>query len=183
MSDAFKHGGIFLMRIALAICAAVVLLTGLPSAPAAAATLDEAFPAPYWRKGETASGFGFDCVTDTCVPPAHVIFTRAPANPAMAGKIRSGAINRIWAEKLAVTFRRQQGDKVTVLNFEVQQGQVPSWSMVYECNCEGRTNFISSRTIAGEKATMTFYSMATSVDLAQENLNKLIDATLGASER
>jgi len=55
--------------------------------------------------------------------------------------------------------------------------------MVYECNCEGATSFISSRTIAREKNTMTFFSLARNAEAAQENMNKMIEAALGANSR
>lgn len=171
------------MRIALPFCLILSLLVGLPAAPAKADPLNDAFPAPHWKRGDSGSSLGFDCLSDTCGAPAHVVLMRAPANPAMAEKIRSGAITRVWAEKLAESFRRQQKDKITLLSFEVQKGQVPSWTMVYECNCEGKTSFVASRTVAGVKTTVTFYSLAGNPDLAQENMNKLADAALGASSR
>ncbi|HTS42417.1 MAG TPA: hypothetical protein VMH84_17970 [Xanthobacteraceae bacterium] len=171
------------MRFALPVALLLSLIVSLSVLPARADTLDLAFPAPQWRKQMAPDGLGFDCVSEQCGAPAHVAIFIAPANPAMASKIRSGALNRAWAEKLAATYRRTQGDKVTLLDFAIDTGHVPSWSMVYECNCEGATSFISSRTIAREKNTMTFFSLARNAEAAQENMNKMIEAALGANSR
>jgi hypothetical protein len=171
------------MRIALPFCLILSFLVGLSALPANADPLDDAFPAPHWKRGDSGNSLGFDCVSESCGGSAHVVLMRAPANPIMAGKIRSGALTREWAERLAETFRRQQGDQVKVLSFEIEKSQVPSWTMVYECNCEGRTNFVASRTMAGQKITVTFYSLAGNPDVAQGNMNKLVDAATGANTR
>jgi hypothetical protein len=171
------------MRISCAVGLVLTVLIGMGAAPANAGALDEAFPASDWRRGKSPTGLAVDCVSEGCGPPAHVAFIRGPANPAIADRIKSGMINREWAEKLAASFRRSQGDTVTVLSFTVQTGQHPGWSMVYECNCEGTTNFVSSRVLGGGKGTMTLYSLARTAESAEENMNKMVSVMLGASSR
>jgi hypothetical protein len=173
----------FPMLKALPVALVLSMFSSLQAVPAKADTLDVAFPAPQWRKQMSPDGLSYDCTSDRCGRPAHVAIILGPANVAMAEKIRSGELNRTWAEKLAVSYRRSQRDKVTVIDFAVHHGQVPSWSMVYECNCDGATNFISSRTMAREKNTMTFFSLARNADKALENMNKMIEAALGENGR
>ena len=166
-------------------CAAALILAvfGLRPALAGAEALTGAFPAPEWRIGKSPGGLGVDCVKDSCGRPAHVLYLVGPASPSMAERIRSGSLNREWAEKVADSYRKSYEDKITIISFMVHPGQVPSWSMVYECNCEGSTNYISSRTLAGAKRTTTFYSFARTPEAALENMNKMIVAVLGASSR
>ena len=165
--------------------AAIVLavLIALDALPARADALDDAFPAPHWRRGKVPNGFGFDCVTDSCGRLAQVVFTLRPANPTMVDNIKSGLINREWAEKFVASTHKSRGDTISVLNFTVQTGQVPGWSMVYECKCEGKTNYVATRTLIGDKGTMTYNALASTPEAAQQNMNKMITAMIGASGR
>jgi hypothetical protein len=167
-------------RIFCSVAIAVTVSLSMGVAEAKADALDAAFPSSDWRKAKSTSALTAECLNKRCGPPAHVAYTRGPANPAVAGNIRSGSVNREWAEKLAATFRRSQSDEVTVVSFTVQAGATPGWAMVYECNCEGTMNYISSRIVAGEKNMMTFYSIARTAESAEENMNKLVGAVLGA---
>jgi hypothetical protein len=172
-----------LLRTSCAVALVVTALIGMGAAPARAGGLDDAFAAADWKRGKTDNGITIDCVSESCGPPAHVAYILGPANAAMTNKIKSGAINRQWAERLATSFRRSQGDQITVLNFAVQTGEMPGWSMVYECNCDGTTNYVSSRIVAGGKNTMTFYSFARTPEAAQGNMNKMIIGVLGMASR
>ena len=158
-------------------------LGSLMAVAIAADAFEEAFPAPHWQLAKSATGYTADCVSKSCGRGAHAIYLLGPVNPTIADNIKSGAINREWAEKLAVSFRRSQGDKITVLDFSVQGGQVPGWLMVYECNCDGKTNYISSQVIAVEKGSMTFFSSARTQAASLENMNKLVGVVLGAASR
>jgi hypothetical protein len=171
------------MRLALPFGLLLSAVMGFAALPAKADPLADAFPAPLWQRENSPAGAAFDCMNDACGQPAHVMMMRGPASPAMAARIRSGSLTREWAEKLAVSFHKQQGDKVTVLSFDVKKGQAPHWTMVYECQCEGRKNFVASRTVAADKVTMTFYSLGRTPEMAQENMNKIIEAALGANTR
>jgi hypothetical protein len=173
----------FLMRISCAVGLVLTVLIGMGAVPANADALDAAFPAPDWRRENSQSGLTVDCVRESCGPPAHVAFNLGPANPAMADRIKSGMINREWAEKLAASFRKSQGDRVTVLSFTVQTMPNPGWSMVYECNCDGAMNYVSSRVIGSGKGTITFYSLARTAESAEENMSKMAGVILGASGR
>ena len=170
-------------RIFCSVAFALTVVIGMGALSAKAGGLDEAFPAADWKRGKSAAGISVDCVRERCGPPAHVAYILGPAIPTMADRIRSGAINRDWAEKLAASFRKSQGDEIKVLTFMVQTGQVPGWSMLYECNCEGTTNYVSSRIVAGAKASMTFYSLGRTPEAAQENMNKMIVAIMGTGSR
>ena len=167
-------------RIACSAAFALTVLIGIAAGRAYADALDEAFPASDWRRAKFATGFTADCMSKRCGSPAQVAYSRGPANPTVADNIRSGMINREWAEKLAASFRKSQKDEITVVSFTVQTGQVPGWAMVYECNCEGTMNYISSRIVSGAKSTMTFYALAKTSESAEENMNKLIGVVLGA---
>jgi hypothetical protein len=169
----------FATRFFCAAALAVTMLVGTGAAGVKADALDAAFPASDWRKAKTTSTLAADCVSKRCGPPAHVAYSRGPANAAVVGNIRSGSVNREWAEKLAATFRRSQSDEVKVVSFTVQTDATPGWAMVYECNCEGTMNYISSRIVAGEKNMMTFYSVARTAESAEENMNKMVAAVLG----
>ena len=94
----------FLMRISCAVALVLTVFIGMGPAGAKADALDAAFPAPDWRREKSQSGLAVDCVRESCGPPAHVAFNLGPANPAMADRIKSGMINREWAEKLAASF-------------------------------------------------------------------------------
>ena len=172
-----------LMRIFCSVALALTVLIGMGAAPARPGALDEAFASADWKRAKSDNGMTVDCVSESCAPPAHVAYTLGPPSPAMVKQIRSGAINRQWAENLAASFRRSQGDEITVLNFAVQTGEIPGWSMIYECNCEGTRNYVSSRLVAGGKNTMTFYSFARTPEAAKENMNKMIVAVLGMASR
>ena len=124
-----------------------------------------------------------DCVADACGKSTHLVFVIEPTNKVVLNKIKSGEINRDWAEKLTESYRRSNDDNVLLINFAVQTGQVPGWSMTYQCNCDGTTNYISSRIIVGEKNTLTVYSSAAALEAARENMNKLIIAVLGSHDR
>ena len=156
-------------------------LGGVMAAAAAADAFEQAFPSPHWQRSKTATGFAVECVSKNCGRPAHVIYLLGPANPTIADNIKSGSVNRQWAEKLAVSFRKSQGDKITVLDFEVQTGQVPGWMMVYECHCDGATNYISSQVMAVEKGSMTFFSSARTAAASRENMNKMVGVVMGPS--
>lgn len=171
------------MRFALPISLVLALFAGIAAGSAKAGALDDAFPSPQWERGKTQKGFWIDCVAESCGKPAHVVFVIEPANKTLANKIKSGEVNRDWAEKLADSYRKSNEDKVAIISFTVQTGQVPGWSMIYQCHCEGATNFISSRIIAGEKNTLTVYSSATAPEAARENMSKLVDALLGPAGR
>jgi hypothetical protein len=173
----------FSMRISCAVALVVTVLGGMAATGAKADALDAAFPAPDWRREKSQSGLTVDCVGESCGPPAHVAFNLSPANSTMADRIKSGMINREWAEKLAASFQKSQGDRVTVLSFTVQAGQNPGWSMVYECNCDGAMNYVSSRVIGSGNGTITFYSLARTAESAEENMSKLAGVILGASGR
>jgi hypothetical protein len=172
----------FSCSIALILCAMGGMAVGA-GADTTNQALNQAFPAPDWKKGKSPAGLWVDCVAEGCGPPAHLVYTREPANPAMASRIKSGAINREWAEQLAASFRRSQGDEITVLDFAVQTGQVPGWSMLYRCHCDGRTSFVSSQIMLASKGLMTFYSLATTAEAAQQNMQKLMVAVMGESSR
>jgi hypothetical protein len=171
-----------LRRIGLGVLLGAALI-GLGAANAIAGTLEEAFPPPHWKSGKSPSGFWVDCVAESCGPPAHAVYVLERANPEMASRIRSGALTREWAEQLAASFRRSQGDEIKVLDFTVQTGQVPGWTLIYRCHCEGRTSYVSSQIMLARKGMMTFYSLANSPEAAQENMQKLISVALGPSSR
>ncbi len=159
------------------------VLFGLGASIARAGALEEAFPPPDWKSGKSPSGFWVDCVAESCGPPAHGVYVLERANPELASRIRSGALTREWAEQLAASFRRSQGDEIKVLDFTVQTGQVPGWTLVYRCHCEGRTSYVSSQIVLARKGMMTFYSLASSPEAAQENMQKLISVAMGPSSR
>ncbi len=171
------------VRISCAVSLVLTVLVGVGAAGAKSDALDAAFPPPDWRREKSQSGLTVDCVRESCGQPAHVAFNLGPANPAMADQIKSGMINREWAEKLAASYRRSQGDQIMLLRFTVQTGRNPGWSMVYECNCDGVVNYVSSRVIGNGKGTITFYSLARSAESAEENMSKFADVILGASGR
>ena len=158
-------------------------LVGLARVTIAGDAFQEAFPAPHWQRAKSATKLAADCVSKTCGRGAHAFYVLGPANPSIAENIKAGAINRDWAEKLAVSFRRSQGDKITVLDFSVQSGEAPGWLMVYECNCDGKTNYIASQIMAAEKGSMTFFSSAPTPAASLENMNKLVALVLGAASR
>jgi hypothetical protein len=172
-----------LLQIACSIALLSAALGGAWAPDAGAQTLKEAFPAPDWKSGKSPSGLWIDCAAESCAPPAHVVYVLEQASPEMAKRIRAGTINREWAEKLAASFRRSQGDEVSVLDFAVQTGQVPGWSMLYRCQCDGQTSYVSSRIMLAGKGMMTFYSMATTAEAAQENMQKLVGLVLGTGSR
>jgi hypothetical protein len=176
------RGWTSLRRIGLGVLLGAALI-GLGAANAIAGTLEEAFPPPHWKSGKSPSGFWVDCVAESCGPPAHAVYVLERANPEMASRIRSGALTREWAEQLAASFRRSQGDEIKVLDFTVQTGQVPGWTLIYRCHCEGRTSYVSSQIMLARKGMMTFYSLANSPEAAQENMQKLISVALGPSSR
>jgi hypothetical protein len=162
----------------------LALLVCLAAAPAMAGGLEDAFPATEWKRGAAGrNSFWIDCKAESCGKPAHVVFTIEPSNKALIKKIRAGEVNRSWAEKLAETYRKSSEDQVAIVSFAVQTGDTPGWSMVYRCHCDGTTNYISSRIIAAEKSTVTVYSSAPAPEIAQENMNKLVEALLGPSAR
>jgi hypothetical protein len=158
-------------------------LAGLSAPVAKAGPLEEAFPPPDWKTGKSPTGFWVDCVAESCGPPAHGVFVLERANPELASRIKSGALTREWAEQLAASFRRSQGDEIKVLDFTVQTGQVPGWILVYRCQCEGRTSYVSSQIILARKGMMTFYSLANTPAAAQENMQKLINVATGPASR
>jgi len=158
-------------------------LVSLSSVAVAGDAFEQAFPTPHWQRAKSATKLAADCVSKTCGRGAHAFYVLGPANPAIAENIKVGAINRNWAEKLAVSFRRSQGDKITVLDFSVQSGEVPGWLMVYECNCDGKTNYVSSQIMAVEKGSMTFFSSAPTPAASLENMNKMVAIVLGAASR
>ena len=167
-------------------CGAAIIVAALVSFATAAVAGDAfegAFPAPHWQRAKSATKLAADCVSKTCGQPAHAFYALGPANPGMAENIKAGLINRDWAEKLAVSFRKSQGDKITVLDFSVQSGEVPGWLMVYECHCDGTTNYISSQVMAAEKGSMTFFSSARTQAASLENMNKMVAVVLGAASR
>jgi hypothetical protein len=166
-------------------CAVALFLAvfGLRAALAGSEPLRQTFPAPDWRVAKSAGGFGADCVKPSCGRPAHVLYSVGPATPTVAERIKSGTLSREWAEQVADSYRRSHEDKITIINFMVFPGQVPSWSMVYECNCDGITSYISSRMVAGATSTMTFYSLARTPEAATANMNKLIVSVLGVGSR
>jgi len=171
------------MRLA-SLSLVLALLVGAAAGAARAGALDDAFPSSEWNRGPAGGkGFWIDCIADTCGKPAHVVFTIEGSNKALAKKIRSGELNRDWAEKLADTYRKSNDDQVTILSFAVQTEPQLGWSMVYRCHCEGTTNYIASRVIAAEKSTITVYSSAPAPETAQANMNKLVEALLGPSAR
>jgi hypothetical protein len=161
----------------------VAALLSLGAAVATAGALEEAFPPPHWKSGKSPTGLWVDCVAESCGPPAHAVYVLERANPEMASRIRSGALTREWAEQLAASFRRSQGDEIRVLDFTVQTGQVPGWTLTYRCQCEGKTSYVSSQIILTRKGMMTFYSLANSPEAAQENMQKLINVAMGPSSR
>lgn len=159
-------------------------LVGFAAVPAKAGALEDAFPATEWNRGAAGSNsFWIDCVAESCGKPAHVVFTIEASNKALAKKIRSGEVNRAWAEKLAESYRKSNDDQVAIVSFTVQTGDTPGWSMVYRCHCEGTTNYISARVVAAEKSTLTIYSSAPAPETALENMNKLVGALLGPNAR
>ncbi|HXF88487.1 MAG TPA: hypothetical protein VNK48_09065 [Xanthobacteraceae bacterium] len=176
------RGRTYLRREGFGLVVAAVLLS-LGAAVATAGALEEAFPPPDWKSGKSPTGLWVDCVAESCGPPAHAVYVLERANPEMASRIRSGALTREWAEQLAASFRRSQGDEIKVLDFTVQTGQVPGWTLVYRCQCEGRTSYVSSQIILARKGMMTFYSLANSPEAAQENMQKLINVAMGPSSR
>jgi hypothetical protein len=159
----------------------VAVLGSLIAVAAGADAFEEAFPAPHWQRAKSATKYAAECVSKICGRPAHVLYQFGPSNPTIADNIKSGAINRDWAEKLAVSFRKSQGDKVTVLDFEVQTGQAPGWLMVYECHCDGATNYIASQVVSVDKGSMTFFSSARTAAASRENLNKMVGVVYGPS--
>jgi hypothetical protein len=161
--------------------AALILtaLGGLMAVAAGADAFEEAFPSPHWQRAKTATRLAVECVAKSCGRPAQVFYVFGPANPTIADNIKSGSINRDWAEKLAVSFRKSQGDKITVLDFAVQTGQSPGWLMVYECHCDGATNYISSQVMAVDKGSMTFFSSARTAAASRENMNKMVGVVMG----
>ena len=163
--------------------AAIVLaaLGGLSVAAAGVDPFEEAYPSPHWQRAKTATRLAVECVSKNCGRPAQVFYVFGPANPTIADNIKSGSINRDWAEKLAVSFRKSQGDKITVLDFAVQTGQAPGWLMVYECHCDGATNYISSQVMSVEKGSMTFFSSARTPAASRENMNKMVSVVMGPS--
>jgi hypothetical protein len=163
----------------LAVWAALVVLG---AAVVQAGALEEAFPPPNWKSGKSPTGFWVDCVSENCAP-AHAVYVVEAPNPEMANRVRSGALNREWAEELAASFKRSQGDEITVLDFSVQTGLVPGWTLVYRCHCEGRTSYVSSQIMLAPKGMMTFYSLAGSQQAAQENMQKLVSVAIGPSSR
>ncbi len=170
-------------RISCGAAVAVAALVVLALAAVAGDAFEEAFPAPQWQRAKSATKMAADCVSKTCGRGAHALYALGPANPTIAENIKAGAIDRDWAEKLAVSFRKSQGDKITVLDFSVQNGEVPGWLMVYECNCDGKTNYISSQIMAVEKGSMTFFSSARTPTAALENMNKMVAVVLGTASR
>lgn len=148
-----------------------------------AGALEEAFPPPHWKSGKSPNGLWVDCVAESCGPPAHAVYVLERANPEMANRIKSGALTREWAEQLAASFRRAQGDEIKVLDFTVQTGPAPGWTLVYRCRCEGRTSYVSSQIILARKGMMTFYSLANNPEAAQENMQKLINVAMGPPSR
>ena len=170
-------------RIACGATIVVTALVGLATVAIAGDAFEEAFPAPHWQRAKSATKFAADCVSKTCGRPAHAYYALGPANSAMAENIKAGSINRDRAEKLAVSFRKSQGDKITVLDFSVQGGEVPGWLMVYECDCDGKTNYISSQVMAAEKGSMTFFSSARTQAASLENMNKMVSVVLGTASR
>jgi hypothetical protein len=168
-------------RISCGAAIVAAALVGLAAAAAAMDTFDAAFPGSDWRKARSGAALAAECINKRCGPPAHVAYSRGPANPSVADNIKSGAVNREWAEKLAESFRRTQKDEITLVSFTVQTGEAPGWAMVYECNCEGTMNYISSRIVAGAKGMMTFFSVARTAESAEENMNKMVGVVLGAN--
>lgn len=167
-------------RISCGAAIVAAALVGVATA-AAADSFESAFPGSDWRRAKSGAALAAECISQRCAPPAHVAYSRGPANPGVADNIRSGAVNREWAEKLADSFRKTQKDEITVVSFTVQTGEAPGWAMVYECNCEGTMNYISSRIIAGAKSLMTFFSVAKTAESAEENMNKMVGVVLGAN--
>jgi hypothetical protein len=172
------------MRSLLRIVPIWAVLACLPLTAAKAGALEDAFPSTGWQRGKVSNtSFWIDCVAESCGKPAHVMFTVEPSNKILANKIRSGEVDRAWAEKLADSYRKSNDDKVQIISFTVQTGPTPGWSMIYQCHCEGTTNYISARIIAGEKSTLTVYSSSRAPESAQENMNKLVEALLGPQAR
>jgi hypothetical protein len=159
----------------------VAAVGGLLAVAAGVDAFEEAFPAPLWQRSKTATRLAVECMSKSCGRPAHVFYVFGPANPTIANNIKSGSINREWAEKLAVSFRKSQGDKITVLDFAVRTGQVPGWLMVYECHCDGATNYISSQVMSVEKGSMTFFSSARTAAASRENMDKMVNVVMGPS--
>ena len=167
-----------IIRTFCAVAFALTVFVGV-NAAAKADTWDDAFPASDWRRAKTSTALAADCISKRCGAPAHVAYSRGPANPSVADNIRSGSVNREWAEKMAASFRKSQKDEITVVSFTVQTGQSPGWAMVYECNCEGAMHYISSRIVAGAKGMMMFYAVAKTAESAEENMNKMVGVVLG----
>src|SRR5258706_14693831 len=117
-------------RISFGTAVIAFAFVGLAMAAVASDSFEEAFPAPHWQRAKSATKLAADCVSSTCGRGAHAFYALGPVNPAMVENIKSGAINRDWAEKLAVSFRKSQGDKITMLSFSVQSGGVPGWLMI-----------------------------------------------------
>ena len=53
--------------------------------------------------------------------------------------------------------------------------------MVYECHCDGATNYIASQVVSVEKGSMTFFSSARTAAASRENLNKMVGVVYGPS--
>lgn len=176
------RGRISLRREVFGLLLGVILLN-LGASVATAGALEGAFPPPDWKSGKSPTGLWVDCVAESCGPPAYAVYVLERPNPEMAGRIRSGALTREWAEQLAASFRRAQGEEIRVLDFTVQTGQTPGWTLVYLCHCEGKTSYVSSQIILARKGMMTFYSLAISPEAAQVNMQKLINVAMGPSSR
>jgi|DewCreStandDraft_4_1066084.scaffolds.fasta_scaffold57474_3 hypothetical protein len=176
------RGKTFLRQASLLLLLGFALLV-LEAASARAGALEDAFPPPDWKNGRSASGIWVDCVADSCGPPAHAVYVLERAPPELASRIRSGELTRAWAEQLAASFRRAHGDEIEVLDFTVQTGKVPGWTLVYLCHCEGKISYVSSQIILARKGMMTFYSQAGSQEAAQENLRKLISVAMKSASR
>lgn len=168
-------------RISCSAAFIAAVLGSLIAIAAGADAFEEAFPAPHWQRAKSATKYAADCVSKSCGRPAHAFYLLGPVNPTIADNIKSGSINREWAQKLAVSFRKSQGDKITVLDFEVQTGEVPGWLMVYECHCDGATNYVASQVMSVEKGSMTFFSSARTAAASRENLNKMVGVVYGPS--
>jgi hypothetical protein len=163
----------------------LVVLTVLGGA-ASADVFDAAFPPPDWERHTHNHGFYLKCVAEGCGGSGGVSF--------MSSSPEMTAFDRIGAEKFFTSAIRASGVEPKFLKFTVDQDDLPGWTMVLERQLEGKlySEVWASRKIekrrfqnaypSARDEYVIFGSAAMSVEAAQRNFDKFVDAFLATTD-